>query len=87
MQDHTATANAAQITGHAVTTAPAKSPTTATSSSVQSFSLFLENIDSLLESLSILEDTELMASIRQGMKEAAEGKGEDLDEVLAELGW
>jgi len=58
-----------------------------TSSSAETMSLFLESIDSLLETLDILGDAELMASLQRGMRESAEGKGQDLDDVFAELGW
>jgi hypothetical protein len=34
----------------------------------------------------VLQDEELMAAFRQGVKELSEGKGEPLDEVLKELG-
>jgi PHD/YefM family antitoxin component YafN of YafNO toxin-antitoxin module len=46
-----------------------------------------EIIDSLLETLEILQDKELMASFREGVRELNEGKGQPLDEVLKELGW
>lgn len=68
---------------HAVT------PMNSTSSSAESetLSLFIANIDALLETLDILNDAELMASIQRGLQESEEGKGEDLDDVLADLGW
>jgi len=46
-----------------------------------------EIIDSLLETIEILQDAELMAALRQGVKELAEGQGQPLDDVLEELGW
>jgi PHD/YefM family antitoxin component YafN of YafNO toxin-antitoxin module len=46
-----------------------------------------EKIDSLLETIEVLQDEELMAAFRQGVKEMEEGKGEPLDDVLKELGW
>lgn len=62
-------------------------PANSTSSSSTSIRLLLDGIDSLLETLDIVGDAELMASIRRGMQESAEGKGEELDDVFAELGW
>ena len=47
----------------------------------------IEQIESLTETLEILQDKELMASFRQGMQELAEGKGRPLDDVLKGLGW
>jgi PHD/YefM family antitoxin component YafN of YafNO toxin-antitoxin module len=47
----------------------------------------LETLDSLLETLEVIQDEELMASLRQGMKELAEGKGQPWEEVKKELGW
>jgi hypothetical protein len=44
-------------------------------------------IESLLETLEVLRDEELMQAIRQGVQEIAENKGESLDDVLKELGW
>jgi PHD/YefM family antitoxin component YafN of YafNO toxin-antitoxin module len=46
-----------------------------------------EIIDSLLETIEILQDEETMAALRQGVKELAEGQGQPLDDVLKELGW
>jgi hypothetical protein len=86
-QEHTAAANVLQIDRWSVPHSLEISATAASSSNAQPFNLFLEDIDSLLESLEIQGDKELMASIRQGMKEAAEGKGQDLEDVFAELGW
>jgi PHD/YefM family antitoxin component YafN of YafNO toxin-antitoxin module len=50
------------------------------------YKLMLEAIESMLETLEVLQDEELMAAFRQGVKELSEGKGEPLDEVLKELG-
>ncbi|MGB8344104.1 MAG: hypothetical protein WCD86_04425 [Ktedonobacteraceae bacterium] len=47
----------------------------------------LETIDSLLETLEVIQDEELMASFRQGIKDMEEGRVEPLDDVLKELGW
>jgi prevent-host-death family protein len=47
----------------------------------------LETVESLMETMEILQDKELMAAFRQGVQEFAEGKGRPLDEVLKELGW
>ena len=46
-----------------------------------------EKIDSLLETIEVLQDEELMASIHRGMKDIEEGRVEPLDDVLKELGW
>lgn len=47
----------------------------------------VETLESLLETIEILQDKELMAAFREGVQELAEGKGRPLDEVLKELGW
>ncbi len=47
----------------------------------------LEMIDSLLETLEVMQDKELMASLHQGMQELAEGKGRPWEDVKKELGW
>jgi preprotein translocase subunit SecA len=47
----------------------------------------LEAIEALQETIEILQDKELMAEFREGVKELAESKGESLDDVLKELGW
>lgn len=46
-----------------------------------------ECYESIIETLEVMSDPELMAAIRQAEQEIAEGKGEPLDEVLKELGW
>lgn len=47
---------------------------------------FLEKIDSLLETMEIMQDDELMAAFRQGVQELAEGKTKSWEEVKKELG-
>ena len=49
------------------------------------YKLLLEAIELMLETLEVLQDEELMAAFRQGVKELSEGKGEPLDKVLKEL--
>ena len=44
-------------------------------------------IESLQETLEVLQDDDLMEAIRQGVQEIAENKGESLEDVLKELGW
>ena len=65
--------------------------TSGTSSSSEShyaqIGIFLESIDSLIETLDIMSDFDLMQSIQQGMQESAEGKGQDLEDVFTDLGW
>ncbi len=46
-----------------------------------------ETIDSLLETIEILHDEELMTTFRESVKELAAGQGQPLDDVLKELGW
>ena len=46
-----------------------------------------EAIDSLLETLEILQDKELMESFREGVEELFQGKGQPLDDVIKELEW
>ncbi len=45
-----------------------------------------ELYESIVETLEILGDEELMADLRLGLKEALEGKGETLEDVKKELG-
>ncbi len=45
----------------------------------------LETIESLQETLEILQDEELMAAFREGVQELAEGKGRPWEEVKKEL--
>ena len=55
----------------------------------------LETVDSLLETIEILQDEELMAAFRKSVKALQNGemvnwvdaKRESLDDVLKELGW
>ncbi|HVB61728.1 MAG TPA: hypothetical protein VNE61_11080, partial [Ktedonobacteraceae bacterium] len=53
----------------------------------KTYQKLLETIDSLLETLEVIQDEELMASFRQGIKDMEEGRVEPLDDVLKELGW
>lgn len=46
-----------------------------------------ELYESIMETLEVMSDAELMDAFREGVKELAEGKGEPLDDVLKELGW
>jgi len=46
-----------------------------------------ELYESIMETLEVMSDEELMAAFRQGVKELADGEGEPLDDVLKELGW
>ena len=46
-----------------------------------------ETVESLLETLEILQDQELMAAFHQGVQEIAEGKGRKWDDVKKEHGW
>lgn len=52
-----------------------------------SYHSLLETIDSLLETIEILQDKDLMATFRESVKELAAGQGQSLDDVLKELGW
>jgi PHD/YefM family antitoxin component YafN of YafNO toxin-antitoxin module len=45
-----------------------------------------ELYESIMETLEIMGDTELMAAFRQGIKDIEEGR-KLLDDVLEELGW
>jgi prevent-host-death family protein len=53
----------------------------------EAYKSLTETIDSLLETIEILQDKELMATFHESVKELAEGKGQPLDDVLKELGW
>jgi|SRR6266581_6761690 len=46
-----------------------------------------ELYESIMETLEIMGDEELMAAIREGIKDIEEGRTKSLDEVLKELGW
>ena len=43
--------------------------------------------ESLIETIEIMSDDELMAAFRQGIQELKEGKGRPWDEVRKDLGW
>lgn len=53
----------------------------------KTFQELLETIDSLLETLEVVQDKELMASFRQGMKDIEEGQVIPWEQVAKELGW
>jgi hypothetical protein len=42
--------------------------------------------ESMVETLDVLNDAELMASIRRGIQEMVEGRGKPLEDVKRELG-
>ncbi len=46
-----------------------------------------ELYESIMETLEIMGDAELMAAFRQGVKDIEEGRIKPLDDVLKELGW
>jgi len=46
-----------------------------------------KTVEALLETLEIMQDEELMAAFRQGVKDIEEGRTTPLDEALKELGW
>ena len=46
-----------------------------------------ELYESIMETLEIMGDAELMAAFRQGVKDIEEGRAKPLDDVLKELGW
>lgn len=47
----------------------------------------LETIDSLLETLEVIQDEELMAAFRQGMKDVEEGRVIPWEQAKKEHGW
>lgn len=47
----------------------------------------IEILDSLLETLEVVEDEELMAAFRQGMKDVEEGRVKPWEQVKKEHGW
>jgi hypothetical protein len=47
----------------------------------------LETVESLLETLEVLKDEELMAAFHEGVRDIEEGRIEPLDDVLKDLGW
>jgi antitoxin YefM len=46
-----------------------------------------ELYESIMETLEIMGDAELMAAFRQGVKDMEEGRIKPLEDVLKELGW
>ena len=46
-----------------------------------------ELYESIMETLEVLSDPELMEAFRRGVKDLEEGRVQPLDEVLKELGW
>jgi antitoxin YefM len=46
-----------------------------------------ELYESIIETLEVMSDPELMAAFRQGVKELAEGKGRSWEEAKKDLGW
>lgn len=46
-----------------------------------------ELYESIIETMEVMGDEELMAAIREGIKDMEEGRTRPLDEVLKELGW
>jgi antitoxin YefM len=46
-----------------------------------------ELYESIMETLEIMGDAELMAAFRQGVKDMEKGKINSLDDVLEESGW
>jgi prevent-host-death family protein len=51
------------------------------------YETLVETIDSLLETLEVLQDEELMAAFRRGVQDAAEGRVIPWEEVKKEMGW
>ena len=51
------------------------------------YETLVETIDSLLETLEVMQDEELMASFRRGVQDAAEGRVIPWEEVKKEMGW
>jgi antitoxin YefM len=51
------------------------------------YKALLELIESLQETLEVLQDEDLMAAIRQGERDIAEGRVKPWEEVKKELGW
>ena len=51
------------------------------------YKALLETVESLIETLEIIQDEELMAAFRQGVRDIAEGNVKPWDEVKKELGW
>ena len=53
----------------------------------ESYRALIELIETLQETLEILQDDELKAAIRRGVKDMEEGRVKPLDDVFRELGW
>ena len=53
----------------------------------ESYRALIEMVEALQETLEILQDDELMAAFRRGVKDMEEGRVRPLDDVLKELGW
>lgn len=53
----------------------------------KTFRELVETLDSLLETLEVVQDEELMASFRQGMKDIEEGRVIPWEQAKKELGW
>jgi prevent-host-death family protein len=53
----------------------------------ESYRALIEMVEALQETLEILQDDELMAAFRRGVKDMEEGRIKPLDDVLRELGW
>jgi hypothetical protein len=51
----------------------------------QEYRELLEKIDSLLETMEIMQDEELMVAFRRGVRELAEGKGRAWEDVKKDL--
>jgi prevent-host-death family protein len=51
------------------------------------YETLVETIDSLLETLEVLQDEELMAAFRRGVQDAAEGRVIPWEELKKEMGW
>ena|SRR5579884_2253126 len=51
------------------------------------FKEILETIEELQETLEIIQDKELMASFREGVKELSQGKGISWEDAKKNLGW
>jgi PHD/YefM family antitoxin component YafN of YafNO toxin-antitoxin module len=53
----------------------------------EAYKELLEMVDSLLETLEIVQDEELMEALRRGIKDMEEGRVISLDDAMKELGW
>jgi len=53
----------------------------------KTFQELVETLDSLLETLEVIQDEELMASFREGMKDIEEGRVIPWEQAVKELGW